>query len=412
VGSRGCSAPHCPPPRRSLPSQPTQQQQRRRVGRRLKRDSAKGKGAAAERDPALELKGARDQGAVGGEAPAGLPSPPSLSLQPLCCPSDTRRLAAQLSLSPVPSVPLDCDASATSSPCHSGPLPVLVLAGSGSAPESPVAADGGSVCSSVVSSSSGGESSSGAAHRPPRRGGLLATKGSCLSVSSLSAGDGGRASDADSASSKGARAAPAPAPAPAQPAPSPFAAVASLPPVELVGWGASALGRLRTVGPRRRCPHPLPVSHPSPHPPNLKPPPLALPHQSELRLTPRPSGPDAGTAPPPAISPAKARLIAQLRRRQSERELEAAAAAAGEALCTGPRLPPAEQGLVLVSGGSVIPHVAKAATGGEDAFFVTDAGHGALGVADGVSSWAADGVNPGDYSRTLVQVCACVSVDR
>ncbi|GBF95655.1 hypothetical protein Rsub_08637 [Raphidocelis subcapitata] len=345
------------------------QLQRRRGGRKLKRESAKtkAKAAALERAAALELGGARDQmimplpPAQPHGANGAAPQP-----QPLCCPDNARRLAAQLGLSQLSSVPLSCNASLASSPCNSGPLPVIALAGSSSAPDSPVAADGGSVCSSVVSSSSGGESSSGAANRPPRRAGPLAAKGSCLSVSSLSGGDGGRALEADSASSRAPRAAQGPAPARARPAPSPFAAVAALPPLEL----------------------------------------------SELRLTPlqtSASAPSLGVdapaaaAAPPAISPAKARLIAQLRRRQSERELEAAAAAAGEALCTGPPLPPAERGLVLVSGGSVIPHVAKAATGGEDAYFVTDAGHGALGVADGVSSWAADGVNPGDYSRSLVQ---------
>jgi serine/threonine protein phosphatase PrpC len=32
--------------------------------------------------------------------------------------------------------------------------------------------------------------------------------------------------------------------------------------------------------------------------------------------------------------------------------------------------------------------------------------HGAIGVADGVSAWAEDGIDPGDYSRTLAQYCA------
>lgn len=45
-------------------------------------------------------------------------------------------------------------------------------------------------------------------------------------------------------------------------------------------------------------------------------------------------------------------------------------------------------------------------TGGEDAFFISKAGHGALGVSDGVSAWAEDGIDPGEYSRTLVQYCA------
>lgn len=45
-------------------------------------------------------------------------------------------------------------------------------------------------------------------------------------------------------------------------------------------------------------------------------------------------------------------------------------------------------------------------TGGEDAYFISKAGHGALGVSDGVSAWAEDGIDPGEYSRTLVQYCA------
>jgi len=56
------------------------------------------------------------------------------------------------------------------------------------------------------------------------------------------------------------------------------------------------------------------------------------------------------------------------------------------------------------------PHPAKAATGGEDAFFVVDSGEdataasapGALGVADGVGGWAESGVDPGAYARALM----------
>lgn len=44
-------------------------------------------------------------------------------------------------------------------------------------------------------------------------------------------------------------------------------------------------------------------------------------------------------------------------------------------------------------------------TGGEDAFFISPAGHGAVGVSDGVSAWAEDGIDPGQYSRTFVQYC-------
>ena len=51
----------------------------------------------------------------------------------------------------------------------------------------------------------------------------------------------------------------------------------------------------------------------------------------------------------------------------------------------------------------------QVATGGEDACFISEAVHGAICVADGVSSWSEDGVDPGEYSRTLVQVGAVVA---
>ena len=34
------------------------------------------------------------------------------------------------------------------------------------------------------------------------------------------------------------------------------------------------------------------------------------------------------------------------------------------------------------------------AYGGEDAFFISDAGGGAMGVADGVGGWQESGINP------------------
>ena len=50
---------------------------------------------------------------------------------------------------------------------------------------------------------------------------------------------------------------------------------------------------------------------------------------------------------------------------------------------------------VCSAGGVNIPHPAKADTGGEDAFFIS---RGAVGVADGVSAWAREGVNAALYS--------------
>ena len=50
---------------------------------------------------------------------------------------------------------------------------------------------------------------------------------------------------------------------------------------------------------------------------------------------------------------------------------------------------------VCNAGGVNIPHPAKADTGGEDAFFIS---RGGVGVADGVSAWAREGVNAALYS--------------
>jgi protein phosphatase PTC7 len=40
--------------------------------------------------------------------------------------------------------------------------------------------------------------------------------------------------------------------------------------------------------------------------------------------------------------------------------------------------------------------------GGEDAYFISDYGGGVLGVADGVSGWAAEDVDPALYSCELM----------
>jgi protein phosphatase PTC7 len=61
--------------------------------------------------------------------------------------------------------------------------------------------------------------------------------------------------------------------------------------------------------------------------------------------------------------------------------------------------------LQLTAGGVSLPHPSKAQTGGEDAFFVTAAGCGALGVADGVGSWSKDGVDPAAYASGLMEAC-------
>ena len=51
----------------------------------------------------------------------------------------------------------------------------------------------------------------------------------------------------------------------------------------------------------------------------------------------------------------------------------------------------------------MIPHVDKADKGGEDAYFITVAGRGCIGVADGVSGWAEEGIDPAEYSRGLMK---------
>lgn len=48
-------------------------------------------------------------------------------------------------------------------------------------------------------------------------------------------------------------------------------------------------------------------------------------------------------------------------------------------------------------------------TGGEDAFFVSPCGAGAVAVADGVGGWAEDGVDAAEYAQQLMNRCAEVS---
>jgi hypothetical protein len=52
--------------------------------------------------------------------------------------------------------------------------------------------------------------------------------------------------------------------------------------------------------------------------------------------------------------------------------------------------------------GFCVPHPAKVERGGEDAFFVL--GSSAIGVADGVGGWSKSGVDPGEYSKRLMQL--------
>lgn len=59
--------------------------------------------------------------------------------------------------------------------------------------------------------------------------------------------------------------------------------------------------------------------------------------------------------------------------------------------------------LRMVAAAAMIPHVDKAGKGGEDAYCIVPMGLGAIGVADGVSGWAEEGIDPAEYSRTLMR---------
>ncbi|KAK9815581.1 hypothetical protein WJX72_006209 [[Myrmecia] bisecta] len=66
--------------------------------------------------------------------------------------------------------------------------------------------------------------------------------------------------------------------------------------------------------------------------------------------------------------------------------------------------------LTLRLAASNIPHPDKASYGGEDAYFVSQVGGGAFGVADGVGGWADSGINPAEYSRQLMRSStACIA---
>ncbi|KAL2623278.1 hypothetical protein R1flu_003483 [Riccia fluitans] len=58
--------------------------------------------------------------------------------------------------------------------------------------------------------------------------------------------------------------------------------------------------------------------------------------------------------------------------------------------------------LALAAGVKVIPHPDKVAKGGEDAYFTSNYKGGVLGVADGVSGWAAENVDPALFSKEFM----------
>ncbi|KAK9838055.1 hypothetical protein WJX74_010668 [Apatococcus lobatus] len=59
--------------------------------------------------------------------------------------------------------------------------------------------------------------------------------------------------------------------------------------------------------------------------------------------------------------------------------------------------------LSLAVGTYTLPHPDKESYGGEDALFFSSSAS-AVGVADGVGGWSADGINPAEYSRSLMRL--------
>lgn len=96
----------------------------------------------------------------------------------------------------------------------------------------------------------------------------------------------------------------------------------------------------------------------------------------------------------------QARLL-EVQRRAEEAGRGKAPATLQQAPWPAPKAPAgaAPGTLLLCSAAHSLPHPDKRHKGGEDAFFVSNSGCGALGVADGVGGWIEDGIDPGDYSR-------------
>ncbi|KAJ6964891.1 hypothetical protein NC652_002959 [Populus alba x Populus x berolinensis] len=62
-------------------------------------------------------------------------------------------------------------------------------------------------------------------------------------------------------------------------------------------------------------------------------------------------------------------------------------------------------------GTHLIPHPKKVERGGEDAFFVSDYNGGVIAVADGVSGWAEQNVDPSLFPRELMANASCLVGD-
>lgn len=92
---------------------------------------------------------------------------------------------------------------------------------------------------------------------------------------------------------------------------------------------------------------------------------------------------EAAQAPPAAPAPAA-----------EQPSTSAAAASTSTSSSDSAAAPAPRRGLRLRFGAKNIPHPNKAHYGGEDAFFVSDAGAGLAGIADGVGGWQEAGINP------------------
>ncbi|KAL2477485.1 putative protein phosphatase 2C BIPP2C1 [Forsythia ovata] len=64
---------------------------------------------------------------------------------------------------------------------------------------------------------------------------------------------------------------------------------------------------------------------------------------------------------------------------------------------------------VLSSSAALLPHPSKVLTGAEDAYFIS--GQSWLGIADGVSQWSLEGVNPGIFAQELIKNCEIIVSD-
>ncbi|TYJ97271.1 putative protein phosphatase 2C 26 isoform X2 [Cucumis melo var. makuwa] len=70
--------------------------------------------------------------------------------------------------------------------------------------------------------------------------------------------------------------------------------------------------------------------------------------------------------------------------------------------CAPPQLHHVRSEMSLCVGTHLIPHPNKALTGGEDAFFVSSYSGGVIAVADGVSGWAEENVDPSLFPREFL----------